>query len=335
MRTQGNFCKPHHHRFMQTIVITSCSSRKRSGLGEPLRSTDLKKDTLDAVAQRWLTLSSVHPWRTTAGDLYVGRSISEARKAASHINADLFFASTGFGLVSDTSALPPYDLTVASGNSSLQDVVIESPFNACDWWHAINAELGSPYPISSLLSKKTTSIAFVALSRPYLKLIHDDLAKIAPKDTCRLRIFTSPSSAGVVPTHLHNSIMPYDKRFDGIDSPNPGTQTDFPQRAMRHFVCDIFLPEHPDLERECLEVNKTLSQLTFRQLPKRSRKTDIELITIMNEYWDRTNGRAHLMLRLLRDDLAIACEQKRFALLFRTLRQRRQNSQGIFDGSHE
>lgn len=314
---------------MAFIIITSCSSRKRAGLGEPLRSSCLQKGELQSVVQHWLALSKMHPCRTTAGNLYVGRSISEARRSASHINAQLFFASTGFGLIADAVTLPPYDMTVAISDSGLQGIITNKPFNASDWWSAINAASGSPSPISSFFLQDATSTVFVALSRPYLKLIHDDLAMICPKDTYRLRIFTSPGSTRIVPSHLHHCVVPYDERFDGIGSPNPGTRTDFPQRAMRHFVCNIFHPDQPDLKQECLDVSKTLAQFTKRCLPKRSRKTDKELIAIMNEFWDRADGRAYLMLRVLRDDLAIACEQKRFAILFSNLRQQRDKSHGV------
>jgi hypothetical protein len=60
-----------------------------------------------------------------------------------------------------------------------------------------------------------------------------------------------------------------------------------------------------------------------RDIPPRERKSDEELMEIMDLNWGRARGQASLMLRVLRDDLLIACEQKRFAGLFRHLKERR------------
>jgi len=57
-------------------------------------------------------------------------------------------------------------------------------------------------------------------------------------------------------------------------------------------------------------------------LTKRDRRLDdIELAAVIRHYWDETDGSATRMLRLLRDEMGIACEQKRFAVLFRQLKQ--------------
>lgn len=307
---------------MAFLVISSCTQRKRTGLGTPLRVSEVEPGHYDDFARRWLSLAQARP-ALPAGGLYVGRSVSEARKAAQHLNAGLWFTSTGFGLVEEQRCLPHYDLTVAKGGPGLEDVIQDPSFCPSRWWRAINNAQGCPIPISQLLNGDSQRYVFLALPKAYLRMVQDDLARISEADKTRLRIFTSVDGRQATPDHLRDSVLPYDERFDGTSSPNPGTRSDFPQRIMRHFVSQVFQPNHPDLTQEKTAVLDLMNQLTARITPPRVRKSDNELLVLMNLNWDRAKGQASLMLRILRDDLLIACEQKRFAGLFRNLKQQR------------
>ncbi len=307
---------------MAFIVISSCTQRKRVGLGDPLRAIDVGISPYEDFARKWLSLAQGRH-TLPAGELYVGRSISEAKKTSKRLNADLQFTSTGFGLVGEQQLLPHYDLTVARGRHGLQEIISDSSFSVTRWWEIINEAQGCATPISQLLVSDTACHIFLALSKAYLTLIQDDLAQISESNAPRLRIFGSTDGTRVIPDHLRDSVLPYDDRFDGINSPNPGTRSDFPQRIMQHFVSHIFQPNDPDLAREKDAVIGLMNQLTVRVIPARIRKSDDELLALMDLHWDRAKGKSSLMLRVLRDDLLIACEQKRFAGLFRHLRKLR------------
>jgi hypothetical protein len=310
---------------MAFLVISSCTQRKRTGLGVPLHASEVEPGHYDDFAHKWLSLAQARP-TTPAGGLYVGRSVSEARKAAQHLNADLRFISTGFGLVEEQQPLPHYDLTVTKGSRGLADVIQDSPFSPARWWHAINKAQGCPTPISRLLNGDSRCHIFLALPKAYLCLVRDDLARITKLDKSRLRLFTSVEGRQVLPDHLRDNVLPYDERFDGLSSPNPGTRSDFPQRVMRHFVSQIFQPNNPELTGEKTAVLELMNQLTVRTIPVRIRKSDDELLALMDLNWDRAKGKASLMLRVLRDDLLVACEQNRFAGLFRNLKQQKSES---------
>ncbi len=94
---------------------------------------------------------------------------------------------------------------------------------------------------------------------------------------------------------------------------------------MNHFVHHVLKMHLPDLEGEKQQVLNLLSRHSVRQHPDRQRKTDTELIEIIHKHWDQAQGKAQKMLRVLRDDLLISCEQKRFAGLFRTAKQKRES----------
>jgi hypothetical protein len=50
------------------------------------------------------------------------------------------------------------------------------------------------------------------------------------------------------------------------------------------------------------------------------RVTDEEIVVLIREHWSAAQAQSTRMLRLLRDDLGVACEQGRFSRLFRRVR---------------
>jgi hypothetical protein len=112
--------------------------------------------------------------------------------------------------------------------------------------------------------------------------------------------------------------MPDESRFSGPDSPLPGTLSDFAQRAMRHFVQAV-LPRAPaggDATSHQVAVEQSLIGLRSQADIRRNRVPDGEIIELIARHWTRADGKSARMLRLLRDQLGLACEQGRFARLF-------------------
>ena len=56
--------------------------------------------------------------------------------------------------------------------------------------------------------------------------------------------------------------------------------------------------------------------LEMRAQPSRKRLSDDEILKVIDAHWDKAKGQSGLMLRVLRDDLNLACEQGRFKHLF-------------------
>lgn len=308
---------------MDYFVLTSCTQRKRSGLSEPLTVNLLLPGSYAETARSWANLAHHEASKVPANYLYVGRPIKEASTAAAFLNAPLHFISTGFGLIHETTLLPNYDLTVARGHNNLESTITDTPFSPKKWWHAINRVRGSASPLQQLISDHPNAVFLIALSRTYLLMIQEELGAISPSDVPRIRLFTSTDGTRTIPEDILPAWVPYDERFDGHTSPNPGTRSDFPQRVMNHFVHHVLDRRSPNLDTEKQHVLNLLSQYSVRQHPERLRKTDIELIEIIHKHWDQAQGQASKMLRVLRDDLLISCEQKRFAGLFRTAKHQR------------
>lgn len=298
------------------LVLTSCTNRKRLPPVRALTVRAVSAGALQRVAADWAgRLRDATP-TTSAPDLYCGRAFRQAEAVASRLRATLMVVSAGLGLVPATTLIPSYSLTVVPGSAdSILNRISGSP-TPSDWWQAL--ERLSPFgvPFAGSL-KHSKGPILIALSGPYLSMIAENLEALPKGTRGRLRIFTL-SPRATLPNGLRSFVMPYDARFDGTASPMPGTRGDFAQRALAHFVETVLeiapkgsFSEHADA------VESILSHLRPPKPISRTKASDDEIIALIHRYWTKVDGRSSRMLRYLRDDLQIACEQSRFQNLFR------------------
>ena len=99
------------------IVVAACSSRKR--VDPVVRASDLPVGTVDEVGRAWLDLLNAHTNRSAAGQLYCGRSVRAAEKAADTLGGHLLFVSAGLGLIDSDQLIPSYGMTVVDGEDSV------------------------------------------------------------------------------------------------------------------------------------------------------------------------------------------------------------------------
>jgi hypothetical protein len=167
----------------------------------------------------------------------------------------------------------------------------------------------------------------ISLPANYLDMIADELLELPVRSRARLRIFTLSPSSGL-PEGLRPYVLPYDHRFDGEDAPVPGTRSDFAQRALGHFV-DAVLSKHPggDFDGHAELVENLLAGFRPQRTQQRARLADQEISSIIHRHWKDAHGQSSRMLRLLRDDLGVACEQSRFRNLFRAAKNKRECAQ--------
>ena len=303
---------------MQFLIITSCTRRKRTGFASKLTAAQLIPGSHRSVADQWIKLAKETKEKVPADNLYVGRAINEVKKAAKILNAKMAFASTGFGLIDATSELPNYDLTVADPNDPIRTKVINECFSSQTWWSFVNQRCKNK-SLTTRLKESPDLIILLTLSKAYLDLMKHELEEISTENSHRVRIFTSPDNLNVLPESIRNSYIPYDERFDGLGSPIPGTRSDYPQRILRHFAESIIKKERPDIKSEKELVLRTLSGMKFRLKVDRAQVSDDQIRNIIRHHLDKSKISGAKMLRVLRDDLLISCEQKRFANIFREL----------------
>lgn len=135
-----------------------------------------------------------------------------------------------------------------------------------------------------------------------------------------LRIFTSPAGAQCVPDHLKCCVMPYDERLESVRG-FAGTQSDFAQRALRHFV-EALQATSMALDEARDAVAASLAHRRRRSRSVGQRLTDDEIRLVLTAQWTRHSGSSSKLLRFLRDEAQISCEQKRFSRLWQELSAR-------------
>jgi hypothetical protein len=256
-------------------------------------------------------------------DLYCGRAFRQAKQAAYEARAGFFIVSAGLGLLPASKLVPSYSLTIASGSP---DNVLRrtSPgASPSQWW----TELKRSSPFATSLANAVgghRGPIMIALPASYLEMVAEELGSLPSRTRSRFRVFTlSPVSA--IPKGLRSFVLPYDSRFDGPDTPVPGTRGDFAQRSLAHFVVTVLARDPKgDFNGHAEAVERLLSGLRRQSTPVRTRQSDGEIIALIRRHWNEARGQSSRMLRLLRDDLGVACEQGRFRTLFFAAREHRE-----------
>lgn len=300
---------------MKHLVLTPCSRRKRAHIEPALRASALRPARLSQVAEAWASRLRRSGNKVVAEELYAGRGLVEARRAADAVGGELRIVSAGLGLVNCREAVPAYSLTVAGGDPDSIAPKVNGAFSAELWWQALHVALGMPQgPLLELLQGRD-GLTILALPGTYLELIAGELAGLPPDLLARVRLVGPPRE--MVRQELASIWMPYDARFDGEGGPNPGTRGDFAQRAARHFA-ETVVHAAPDADTasHAEMVAQHLRPLALPAPIRREAGTDAELIDVIRELLPKARGRSGETLRLLRRHAGRACEQGRFRRLF-------------------
>ncbi len=295
------------------IIVTNCTARKRGGKHTLAFRPEMVGATLFDTIGNWRSAASERSAERPAADLYSGRSISEARRSAGSAQAALFFVSAGMGLIPAERRIPAYDLTPVQADGGLASALLRHGASAQAWWSLLWDN-----GLSHLIRDRSEQLILIALPATYLRMLALDLAEVLPAEVSRLRIFTSPAGGEEVPKALRTAVMPYDERLESVKS-FAGTRADFPQRALRHFIEELQGVDE-SLEDSRSLVESSLKSYDLRETPERKRLDDAQIKTLIISRWDSCLGRSTRLLRVLRDEELVACEQKRFAQLWREVR---------------
>lgn len=266
---------------------------------------------LRGLATSWRQTLAAHPANLPAGRRYIGRSISEARTSAETVRAKLWIVSAGLGLVAEEELVPGYDLTAAGGGPGLPALLKAHGASVADWWREITNNCG----ISHLLDKTPNAVVLLALPSDYLRMLSTEFAMLSVTNAARLRVFTSVSGRAALAHRPDVPIMPYDERLEGLTG-FAGTRADFPQRALRHFV-ERLSAHGLDVEAARRGVEQAMAACYAPKVPLRRRLPDDEICALIRAGWAPCGGNSARLLRYVRDDNQVACEQSRFAALRR------------------
>lgn len=269
----------------------------------------------DAVQAAWIERIQTLPSDAAAGALYAGRGFSLAARAAQIASAKLYILSAGLGLVAAEREVPLYGLTVSAGHSDSIASRVTGKFDAEAWFSGLQSSSLSDRWVDA--TSRGSGRILIALTRPYAQMVGESLDSLDPHVLTRLRIFGA-SLASVLPPSLHHALAPYDARLEAI---LPGTRSDFSQRALHHFVGLVAREGGQDRDADYAAVTDALAKVTAPERPRRPRRTDGELLELIAGRLQSQFGVARI-LRALRDEEGIACEQSRFSRLYQIALQK-------------
>ncbi|MFM0562256.1 hypothetical protein [Paraburkholderia sediminicola] len=304
------------------LILTNCTGRKRAGGQAITLSPTSLRGPLLSIAESWRRATTLAPRTRTAEQTYVGRSFAEARKISAHLGAQLFILSAGLGIVAANELVPHYDLTVVNGSNSVRPLLSNLGLETSDWWAALLTAFGKERSLRSLVETHPNSLVLVALPSSYLEMVAADLEELSDLELKRVRIFSSAKGRTVVSNRVRSVVLPYDDRLEGSEF--PGTRNDFAQRALRHFTETLGAQRLSLLGAESA-VLTALAVMNSRQIPIRARKTDAEIMKLLTSKWGKFDGSSTRLLRYLRDDELVACEQSRFRNLWLAVGQQLAN----------
>ncbi|MGJ7523400.1 hypothetical protein ACSFA0_23165 [Variovorax sp. LT1P1] len=295
-------------------IITSCTARKRA-IGHVAR-LDPSELTGGAkrIARRWLKATRHAPQALPAGELYVGRAMTESKAVAVRLRGSLHVVSAGLGLAAAGDQVPNYDLTVSRGGGSLGDSLAEFGHSASDWWEALNELKGTPMPLSRLINRTPNTRYLLAMPSTYVGMLTEEFDQLNEAALDRVFVFTSRIGALELGARLRPCVMPYDERLEGHPH-YAGTRAEFPQRAMRHFVEELGAHRWQSA-RAAKAISESLARLEQPVLPERQSKTDAEISALIRTHWDACEGKSSNLLHHLRNVALVRCEQSRFASLW-------------------
>lgn len=299
---------------MSLVLMTNCTRRKRrSSSHRPLQLPQTCTNLPELIHQ-WQAIRQQTTPQQPAQQLYQGRSVQEVRKLQKQLDADVYFISAGLGLVHAQTRCPDYDVSISPSQATLPTLLRQYDQQATTWWNALH---GAPHPICQLVQQTAVRALWIALPMPYWRLITADLLELVQTTALELRLFSSAAGRQQLPAQLQGYAMPYDARLEAIKG-FAGTAVDFPQRAMQHFAQYIW-PQGGNCEAQAQQVRMMLSHYTSPLRPTRQQLTDAQLLTVLREVWAQYQGQSTQLLRYLRDDAKIACEQGRFRRLWQQL----------------
>jgi len=225
----------------------------------------------------------------------------------------LWICSAGYGLVRPSDKLKPYAVTFSPGQP---DSVSSSSMQLGTWWDSL-ADWKAPgtSSIRSLACAMQTHSSdqwMIALSRPYLAAIHNDLLQ-------GLSLLQSAKQLSIICAgitglpRLRSNLLPVDERHQEIVG---GAKLSLNTRVLRWLLKESVNLDYQSLENFILSSSQDLKEPEkFNRLPF----TDSELRQYLRQRLTGTNNLSHTsLLRELRAQ-GRACEQSRFSREFKSI----------------
>jgi hypothetical protein len=286
-------------------IVVNCTDRKSVAPAPTLRISSLPKGDTATRFEAWRRrVESTEP-QVQLFDLYQGEAWQQVRGLANDAQAvgytvQMMVASAGLGLRDVSAKAAPYAATFAGGQA---DSVASGVQNLRDWWR----RLGTLESTRSLVSDANDRVLLV-LSETYARAMDDDLVRLANRGGDLLLVGGARDIDGL-------PRLPADR---SLRASLGGTASSVSIRMARRW-----LEKHTATNLYGSNDAKAWSRWARAasqvEIYDRAPMTDAEITKLIhNLLAGEPNLSATRALRRIRD-AGVACEQKRFGALFRTV----------------
>ena len=293
---------------VRILSVTHCSATKST---KPVLVPKEGRDSFKVFSEKWLDEVNGSSPEVCAIDLYSSKGIKNIKKYCNE--EDLYFVSGGLGLIHAHRRVASYALTVAKDREVSLTNFIEEPFALPKWWQTLTEGKYSEKSFNSLASKDDWIL--ISLTLPYLEMLSEELLNIS----ANLIIF-SGNREYLSKKGLGAYLSPYTEVFDSEDSTLRGTKSEFAQRTHADFLKRL---KDCSIDDAIKSVERDMK--TWRKPVKLNNKklTDVEIVQKINDHAAKFTS-VNRLRQYFRHELNIACEEKRFAKLYRS-REEKQN----------
>lgn len=309
-------------------ILVTCTKRKTLAVSAGLRLGSVAAGPTAQRAADWLArVRSARGESVTAEALYAGDSWNIVRSLASDKTTAapvrVWICSAGYGLLSPTSEVHPYSATFDRGQADSVAVggLGGEPREASRTWWRLLSEWQGPGPegprsIAELAQAHPRSPLLVVASEVYLQAVADDLrealALLAEADQLAIISAGTASLEG-----LNEHLVPCDARLQGLVG---GARSSLNARLARLALSSL-RGRRPCCSTLRREFSRLLAGREQGPTPRRHALADAEVKRYLREALEQDpDSRPTPLLRKLRDG-GQACEQSRFATLFRAVRE--------------
>lgn len=304
-------------------LVVNCANRKRYPTPPGLAARDLCSSDLAERLRVWTErLESVSSRQHAAEGMYCGDHWSVARSIPSiavqnGLDVRLWICSAGYGLIRSNSIVKPYQATF---NSESEDCVTSGAKDRKAavryWWQGVctvplESLRGIPRTLSELTSAHPRTPLIIAASLDYLDAMSDDITQLLSRPFFKDHLSIVCCGANGREVAWSHNLLPCDGT---MLSAMGGTLTSLNTRITRHIVSS--LQGSAATFDQLAKVVRGIPRAPLA-LSERKSRSDQQIIAFIRQAMRRTYPASRS--RLLRDyrDAGFACEQSRFAELYR------------------
>lgn len=305
-------------------IVVSCTKRKTVPPLPHCRFGAVNGSTLRQVARKWIRqLRTANAETIPASELYAGdhwqiaRSIIEVGRERG-LRVKLWVCSAGYGLIRADAPIHPYSATFSRPHPDSVFAAMKLLGKSIgDWWAELSdwegPQPGTVRNLADLARNESRTPLMIVASPVYCDAVFDDLlrAQSLLRDPERLVVI---SGGGRLRGGLAEHQLPCDARLQRAFG---GALMSLNIRTAAFAVSQY--PKWPltlsELKHEMGKIIQTLPPPpTYHRKPM----TDDQIRTFIGRRLRRDPSACHTgLLRMLRQEMNAACEQKRFRALYR------------------